>query len=282
MSTWHAAPAALTEFAIRPHRLDDATAASIEVHLLVCDLCRATVADAADADDADGLSASWNAVADRIDRPAASGVEKLLRRLGVSDTYARLVGATRSLQLAWLAALVAVVGLAVLVARGSDKDDVFLVVAPLVPIAAVAIAFALGGEPAGEAAAAAPVSGAGLVLRRAVAVLGASLLALTLGAVALPDVGLVGAAWVLPALGLTLASVALATWVRIDVAASVLGGAWLCVLWMSALSHRTGTSPLERAPFNATGQVVFALLIAFAVAVLAVRRDAFATLGRQT
>ncbi len=179
MTIWHAPAAALTDFATDPESVEPTVAASLELHLLQCNECRAVVAAAASPFAA---AASWDAVADRIDRPKPSLVERLLRRLGVTDTVARLVGATRPLQVAWLAAMAAVVALAVLAAQRADDAGPFLVIAPLVPLAAVALAFRAGAEPAGEAGAVAPVAGVGLVLRRAVAVVGATLVLLIAGA----------------------------------------------------------------------------------------------------
>ena len=65
-------------------------------------------------------------------------VERLLRRLGVTDTLARLVGATPALQLAWLGALVAIVAGAVLAAQQPTAPDRSSSSSPLVPLVAVA------------------------------------------------------------------------------------------------------------------------------------------------
>ncbi|HZN13903.1 MAG TPA: hypothetical protein VFB78_06540 [Acidimicrobiales bacterium] len=278
MSTWHATPDALADFATRPEQLDDTVAASLELHLLACDECRAAVAGAADTR---ALGDSWDAVADRIDQPAPSPVERLLRRLGVSDNYARLVGATRALQVAWLAALAVVVVATVVGSRGTDTNGAFLVFAPLIPVGAVAIAFAAGAEPAGETALVAPIAGAGLVMRRAVAVVSASFVLLVAGSLALPHLALADAAWVLPALGLSLGALALATWVRVETAAVALGIGWLGALWGAALEVRGHESVTELAPLAPAGQVACAALAVAAVAVLVVRRPTFATIGRR-
>ena len=67
------------------------TASSVEQHLLACDACRAAVAGAATPDAARGVLAG---VAEVIDPPRASVLERILARLGVADDTARLVGAT--------------------------------------------------------------------------------------------------------------------------------------------------------------------------------------------
>lgn len=100
--TWHVSSDVLSRYATEPDMLDETTASSLELHLLRCDACRATVAEASDPRD---LEMSWDAIADRIDRPRPTPVERVLRVLGFSDSYARVVGATPALQLSWLAAL---------------------------------------------------------------------------------------------------------------------------------------------------------------------------------
>jgi hypothetical protein len=265
---WHAPPATLALFARSPETIDDATASSIELHLLACDACRRAVAAHADRST---LAASWDGVADRIDTPRPQPVERLLRLLGVRDTYARLVGATPALALAWLGAMVAVVASVVLVADVSGSAGPFLVVAPMIPLASVAVAFAASSDPAGEASRAAPLNGVAVALRRAVAVLASSLVVLALGALALPHLAMTDAAWVLPALGLSLAALALGTRIRTEVAAGALGGGWLVLVSTAVLVDRVEVSRV--ALLSSTGQVAFALVGVAAVATLYLRRE---------
>jgi hypothetical protein len=279
MTTWHATPTVLSQFATDPEAVDANVAASVELHLLQCGECRAAVAAAAPSET---RAASWDAVADRIDRPKPSLVERLLRRFGVTETVARLVGATWPLQLAWLAALAVVVGGAVLAAQHADNPAPFLLVAPLLPLATVAIAFRAGADPAGEAGAVVPVAGVGLVLRRAVAVVGATLVVLLVGALTLPHLSATDATWVVPALALSLGSLALSTWMRVETAAGILAAGWLGALWTAALEARGRIRIVELAPLAAPGQLAFAVIAVASIAVLVARRDTFATLGRTT
>jgi hypothetical protein len=221
----------------------------------------------------------WDDVAASIDVPRPMLLERLLRRLGVSEGNARLVSATRPLQAAWLAALVVVMTAVVGAAREAGRADAFLVVAPVVPLIAVAAAFAVRGEPAGEAGKATPVAGAGLALRRTAAVLVACLVAMVPAALALPGVALAHAAWILPALGLSLGSLALATWVRIEIAATGLGLAWLTVLGVARFAERGAPPVPELAPLTPAGQLFFTVMVAASLAVIAARRDRFAMIG---
>ncbi len=277
MTTWHASFDDLRQFASAPDHLDPTAAASLELHLLTCAECRAAVA-AGSAPEA--TAASWDVIADRIDRPVPSLVERLLRRMGVAETHARLVAATRPLQLAWLAALALAVAAAVLAAQTADSDGPFLVVAPIIPLVAVALAFAPGADPAGAAGLAAPVSGAGLVLRRAVAVLVATLGVLALGALALPELAVADAAWVVPALALSLGALALSTWFRAESAAVLLGIVWLTSLWLAALPGHPPPPVIQLAPLAAPGQLVSVGVAVIAVAVLTARRQTFAVVRR--
>lgn len=276
MTAWHVTPELLDQFGRAPEEVDDIAASSIELHLLHCETCRvALVAQT----DADALERSWDAVAERIDQPRATVVERVLRVLGYSPAWARLVSATPALQLSAWAALVVVVAGAVLVALLVDDPGPFLVIAPVLPVLAVAVAFAPGADPAGEAGAATPLHGFGLVLRRAVVVLGLSIGLLAVGAVALPGLSLADAAWVLPAFALATGALALSVWVRVEVAAVALAAAWFTVLGVFATLQADPVSVPELPPLTGGGQVVWALLLVAATTVFVTQRDTFARLG---
>jgi len=277
MTEWHASADALIRYATRPDALDDATASSVEMHLLRCAACRQAVAEATDPG---ALRAGWDELADRIDAPRPTIIERLLRGVGVDDTYARLVAATPALRLSTLLALVAVVGVAVRAAAAGDAVGPFLVVAPIAPLALIAVTFAPAANPGGEAASVAPLTGLGLVLRRAVAVLVAGLVVLAVAALALPSLGLANAAWLLPALGLSLGALALATWVRAEVATASLAGLWLVALWLARARLPGAVRVEDLAPLAAPGQIAGAALAVVAIVVLVVRRDEFASVGR--
>ena len=276
MTTWHAADEILDRFALDPESLDPATASSAELHLLRCEQCRSRVAAAASAADPAALGASWAAVADRIDAPRPTVVERLLSRAGVPDATSRAVAATPSLRGAWLLAMAVVVAGLVLLTRQSHGPGPFLVLAPLLPMAGVAAAFWPAADPAGESARATPLSGFGLAVRRAVAVLVPAVAAVALGAMAAPGLRPVDAAWLLPALALSATTVALSTWIRPDTAAVGLGGVWLAVaVGFHARAHGR-VAVAELALFSDRGRPVWLALLAVSAVVAGRRRHSFA------
>ncbi|MDT7572037.1 MAG: hypothetical protein QOE05_2211 [Actinomycetota bacterium] len=278
MTTWHAPPDTLVRYAQQPSTLDEATASSIEMHVLHCAACREAIAAATEPS---LTTALWDAVADRVDAPRTTVLERLLRGLGLGGSYARLVAATPSLQLSWLAAMSSVVALIVAMANKVDGPAPFLVLAPIIPLASVVAAFAAVSDPSAETASATPLAGAGLALRRAVAVLTSSCLVLAVGAAWLPGFGMEDAAWVLPSLALSLGALALGTWLRVEVAAGVLAFVWFTGLAAQArLAHVAPADDL--APFSVAGQLVAAALAIVAVAVMLERRDTLATIGSET
>ena len=272
---WHASPTLLARFALDPSAVDDTTASSIEAHLVGCAECRSQLSAGADPA---FVADSWAAVADRIDRPRASVVERLLDRLGISSGFARLLGATPALQAAGLTAVAALAVTAVVLSRTADAEGLFLVLAPLAPLLAVAASFTPAADPAGEAGVGTPLHGAGLVVRRAIVILGVSFGVLGVAALALPDLGPVAAAWVLPALALAVASLALGTWMRVEVAVGVLAGGWLFTLWSVWWLAGHDIAVADTVAFTAAGQMAAVAVTAAAAAVVVARRDQFATL----
>jgi hypothetical protein len=94
----------------------------------------------------------------------------------------------------------------------SDSGYVmFLILAPMLPLAGVAAAFGPKVDPTFEIGIAAPMRSFKLLLIRAVAVLVSSGGLIAIAALALPQLNWATAAWLLPALGLTSASLALGT-----------------------------------------------------------------------
>lgn len=273
-TVWHAPRDVLARFAVEPAAVDAATAASVEAHLVACATCRSELARLADPE---LVAASWEGVADRIDRPRASLLERALELLGVGSGPARLVAATPGLRLSGVAAVIALTALAVVAARNADADGPFLAVAPLVPLAAVALTFAAARDPGGEAGVATAIHGAGLALRRAVAVLALAFSVLGLGALGLPTLGPTPLGWVLPALALASASLALGTWFRIEPVLVGLAGAWLS--GVGVLRYLEGIErPFADSALFAAGGQALALAVALAgIAALGARADRYST-----
>jgi hypothetical protein len=134
-------------------------------------------------------------------------------------------------------ALVAVGALALAYGGGLDGTrPLLLAVAPLVPVAGVALSYGRHADPLHEIVATSPSGGLRLVLMRTAAVLAVSVPLLTGAGLLLPatDPRLpqapAAAAWLLPGLALTLATLALSGYVGCRTASAVVGGGWLLAL----------------------------------------------------
>lgn len=274
MSDWHAPEQLLSRFARDPGGLDHATAASVEAHLVGCGQCRSHLRGFVDPT---ALEASWESIADRIDRPRPHIVERLMRRAGVREGSARLVSATAALSGAWLISLIAITAGVTLVSRVAGVDGPFLALAPLGPLAAVAVSFAAVADPSGEAGVATPMNGLSLVLRRAIVVLVPSFTIIGIGGLVVP--GLEAALlWVLPALALSSCAISLAPWFRVDAAAAALAIAWITTLvgarWLQGRTVAYG----DVAVFSAAGQVLFVALCLAAGWTIVRRQASYETL----
>ncbi|GAB3154897.1 hypothetical protein GCM10027290_50090 [Micromonospora sonneratiae] len=267
--TWHVPPELLVDY--DTGRLDPARVMAVEAHLARCSACRSAVP----ADEA-WLDRNWNAVLEVVDSPRRNPVEWLFARLGLPEHRARLLAATPALRWSWLTATVAVLAFAVLaahLAEGGWPMMAFLLVAPVLPVLAVATAYGPQVDPMHEITATTPTAGPGLVLWRAATVLVVSLGLGTVASMFLPPVGWLALAWLLPALCLCLGSLALATVLPLQVAAGGLVTAWLVAV--VALLDRSGDpypAPAVRHLFEPVAQSGFLVAAVCAAAVLIMRR----------
>jgi len=257
--------------------LDDVRAASIEAHVIACPECRARLATGVDPARVERV---WHEVRDSIDRPRRRVIETLLVKCGMRDYSARLVAATPSLTGSWFTAVAVALAWAVVAARAGSRGVLFfLVIAPLIPLAGIALSFGPRIDATHELSVAAPMHGLRLLLLRAGCVLGTTLILVGVASIGLPDVGWKDAAWLLPALAVSLATIALATWIDPLVAAGIVAFVWVASTSLSPLWRR-GVPSLDRiAAFDPGGQALLAVLIGIAVIVLLARGRRF-DLGR--
>jgi hypothetical protein len=266
MNDWHAD----TELVDRYTRgaLDPARAASLEAHVLACGDCRTLMAPPGPPERLERL---WLDVSAAIDAAPPSLTERLLTLLGVSSGDARLLAATPTLRASWFGAVALTLAFVVLAARANDRGVLlFLLVAPLLPLAGVAATYGPDVDPVHDVTLAAPTSTLRLLLLRTAAVCTATVLVAGLFALGLPSTGWQAAAWVLPALGLTLATLALATWWPVQHAAIAVATAWIVLVL--ALNGGGRTMPTG---FGPPTQLAAAGLIAAAAIVVAARRQTF-------
>ena len=266
--SWHAETALLEAYV--ESTLERASAFSIEAHLIGCASCREQIAVIADRE---RLARVWSDVQERVDSPSRGFVEATLTYLGAPDHVARLLAATPSLTLSWLGGVAVSLAFAVAAAHaGGDGLVLFLALAPLLPLAGVAVAFGPGVDPTYEIGLASSMRSFELLLIRATAVLLSTTAVSALAATALPHLGWRTAAWLVPALGLTLISLAFATYVP---PLRAFGAVALC--WTAAVLLLAAAADDGFAAFRVPAQVGFVLGAVVGAFVVARRREMFET-----
>ncbi|MFR0353484.1 zf-HC2 domain-containing protein [Streptomyces sediminimaris] len=262
--TWHVAVEDLRAYA--RGELSPPLLWSADTHLLACAQCRAVLAGVGDPAT---LDAGWERLDAELDAPRPGRLESLLVRLGIADHTARLLTATPVLRRSWLAAVVFLLVATVGAVYTAGSPTLFLALAPLLPLAGVALAYGPVMDPTYEMAVVAPLHGFRLLMIRTVAVLATGIGLNLLATLALPSYGLRALAWLLPALALTATGLALTPRLGPVLAPSLVGLAWVALLAVRAGGDRTPV------PFTAAGQGAAAVLAALAVGLLLLVRDRF-------
>ncbi|MEW2448837.1 zf-HC2 domain-containing protein [Streptomyces parvulus] len=250
---------------------------SADAHLTGCAHCRGVLAELTGPA---ALDAGWERLDAELDAPRPGWFEGLLVRCGVGDGTARLLAATPVLRRSWFGAVAAVLVTTFLVAFSAgavERPALFLALAPLLPLAGVAVAYGPVLDPTYEMAVVAPVHGFRLLMIRTVAVLAVALGVNGLASLAMPGYGLTALAWLLPGLALTTAGLALTPRLGPVGGPVAVAAAWV-VLLVLASAGRGADAPL--APFTAAGQGVSAGLVLVGAGLLFVFRDRFDVLGR--
>jgi hypothetical protein len=267
VTTWHADATLAGSYA--GNEVDDELAFSLEAHLIGCAQCRALLATRVDPA---RLAATWSGVVREMDAPRPRLFERALLRLRTPDYVARLLAATPSLRASWLTAVTISLGFAVGAAHAAGRAGLllFLIVAPLLPVAGVAAAYGPRIDPTYEIGLAAPIRSFRLLLIRAAAVLGTTTALAAVASATLPHLGWAVVGWLLPSLALSLGTLALATSLHPVVAAGTVAGAWISLTVLVVTASRD-----ELAAFHATGQTACAIVALVAAVVLRARRDTF-------
>jgi hypothetical protein len=236
-------------------------AASLEAHLMRCADCRGQLNSLAFTDP---VEQSWSAIRAQVEAPHPGVVERLLHGVGVSAESGRLLAAVPAMRGGWLAGVTFALAFAgSAAALGADLGtSMFLLVAPLVPVAGVAAAFGGDADPSHEIVVTTPYSAARLLLLRTAAVLATCAPVAVLVGLILPGPGWLAVAWLSPAaagIGVTLA---LAPIVGLTYSATAVGAVWslLCVIASRA------NDPLALAgPFGQLACLVLAGVCAAAI-----------------
>lgn len=268
--SWHVEPKMLEAYA--HNAIDDVHAYSVEAHLVTCSVCRTQIASLGDQE---RLEILWSEINEVVTGPEPGIVERFLLRLGVKDHVARLLAATPSLSLSWLGGLVLALSFAVVAARMSVTGFLlFLILAPMLPLAGVAVAYGPGVDPTYEVGLASPMSSFHLLLIRATAVLTSSGAIAFVAALALPQKNWAVAAWLVPSLGLTAASLALSTYISPLRAAASVSALWIAGSLL-ALTYTVNTRATAEDVFAGTLQIVLLVVTLTSIALLYRRRESF-------
>ncbi|MFF3242791.1 hypothetical protein ACFYWY_03415 [Streptomyces sp. NPDC002870] len=196
---------------------------------------------------------------------------------------ARMVWAAGpALRGAWLMALLLVIAGALILAYGAHfggARPLLLAIAPVLPLAGVGLSYGRHADPLHEVAASTPSGGLRLLLTRTAAVLAVSVPLLTTAGALLPAAADVpgAAAWLLPGLALTLAALALGSYVGCAAAAAGLACGWLGVVVAPVLATlpRDLAGQLERYVSGPAMQGGWAAAAVLCAGLLAVRRSSF-------
>ncbi|WP_413758324.1 zf-HC2 domain-containing protein [Streptomyces sp. MMBL 11-3] len=243
---------------------------SADTHLMACAHCRAVLAEVSDPAP---LDEGWERLDAELDAPRPGLMELLLVRTGMADHTARLLAATPVLRLSWLGAVAAVLAMTVVAVNSSRAPgtlSLFLALAPLLPLAGVALSYGPALDPTYEMAVVSPMHGFRLLMIRTVPVLTVALVLNGLATLALPSYGVRALAWLLPALALTATGLALTPRLGPVLAPALVGGVWVALLVVAQMS---GDGTL--APYTVPGQGVAAAVAALATGFFYLRRDRF-------
>jgi len=270
---WHADDELLAAYVAG--RTRPPVTASIEMHLLRCGVCRAVVTPLVDPAP---LGAVWDRVADQLQTPRPTVLERAAARLGLSERDALIVAAAPAIRGAWLLGLLLCLLFAVIgVAQGAPNGSLlFLAVTPLVPVAAVAFAYGQDVDPMWDTTLAAPYSPLRLLLLRSVSVVVVALpLALAAGPL-LPGPPWVAVAWLVPGLTCAALTLALSTWVAVSRAAVAVSGCWVAAVIVTVGPAAQDVLLVVAAPLLPAYLVVTVL----ASTVFWMRSDTLSYLGR--
>jgi hypothetical protein len=262
--SWHIEATVLRRY--EAGAVDRVTAASLEAHVTECAECRGELSR-----DSDWLEESWSAIADRVEPGLPGVVERLLTSVGVRQHIARVISLSPAFRVSFVVAVALVMAFAV-GASVSDPNGwafrAFLFLAPLLPVAGIALAYGNLVDAAHELTLSSPIDSFRLLMLRAITVL---IVSVGLGLIAWPFIEAPAAfgpsAWLAPALALTMATLALTSRFEASLAGALVAGGWAVAMAL-ALSW-------DLATFNARARSVYLLAAVAAGVVVAVRRNSY-------
>ena len=271
--TWHLDEATLRAY-VDGHPLS-VVGASVEAHLVDCPTCREHLGELMPHEPVDR---AWTAIRAHVEAPRRHAAERVITWCGVRAESARLLVAVPAFRGSWLLGMLEVTLFAgVAAVFGGDYGlTLFLIVAPLAPVAGVAASFGGDADPCHELVTVTPYSAVRLLMLRTAGVLATSLPLTVLARLALPGPAWLGVAWLTPAAAVVAQTLLLSPLVGSTITTTTLGACWsLAVVSAARLSD-----PVE--VVEPVMQLVFVTLTLVAVAALVLRHPTFEHLGRQS
>ncbi|WP_327001434.1 zf-HC2 domain-containing protein [Dactylosporangium sp. NBC_01737] len=235
--TAHVAPSALAAYAAGDLGPDNAASWTVEVHLEGCAQCRERLGALA----TPPLRALLGDAREAILQQARTGPQPVPPRR-FRRWYLRWADWS---VLGWAAMTCTAILAAVLLDRNfHDRPSAVLLLAPVAPLAGLAVAWSRRTNPSWEVIAGTARAGLELLLRRTLAVLAMVLPLLAVAGLAL---GRNPALWLLPCLTFTAATLLLGSRIGVPLAAAVLGGGgWRWPRWCRSPTGPRRPSPPRR------------------------------------
>jgi hypothetical protein len=263
MTPWHVPDAQLRAWIDGTASM--AASASVEQHLVSCDACRRAVAVAASPIVTTDLDAAWLGIRDVIESPRMNVLGRTLQRCGMSESDAVLLSSSPALTGAWLTgvALVALFTAFATTASPGRGLAIFLVLAPLLPVAGVAAAYGTEADATHELTLAAPYSKLRLLLLRTGAVVLTCVPLMMLAAVPLKGPWWLAVAWLLPATAFVMVTLAATTFMPPIYAAAGIALGWVA-LTLPALVGRTPLRVLDEGLLAAYVAIAICSTLVFA------------------
>lgn len=198
----------------------------------------AEVAGHPDGEDA-WLASSWERISVAVVAARRPVVERALRRAGIPEVAAHLVARSPVLRPAWLLAVTAVLGTAVALAVWAPAAGhallPYLTIAPLLPVAGIAVSYLDRDDAVAAMTAVAPVDPWRVLLVRTTTVTLVTGVLAAVSGLAVP--GRPVALWLAPAAATTGLTLLVGRVVALPVAAAVVAGTWVVLV---AASVATG------------------------------------------
>jgi len=218
------------------------------------------------------IDANWRAITVELDAPRPTRLERALRLVRIPVPVVRMVAATPALRRSWYLSILAVVLIGLGVADPTDEGSLFalLVMAPLLPVLGVAMAYGTAADPSHEIQLATPTHGLRLVAIRAATVSTVSAVIIVALSLFNEAARPMAAAWLLPSLAVTTASLALMTARPPRQATSIAALGWFVAVLVARV---VADDPL--AAFRVGGQLFAVVVAAVAIVVIVARRDRF-------